>query len=193
MPWTCCAGSLSDTVLTCPTCSKSKASWTLRFGGTRVFSLKNAGQVEITLVDTRGEPVPGERYRIDFPSSTHVEGVLDQEAYARAPSKRKGTCQVSFPDLDQSEWDWKVVQGDPAAGAAASAATALSFVELGAVAADGAPSGGLRYEVELPDGSTRAGTLGSDGRARLDGVPPGTCKITFPDLDASEWAPRSGA
>lgn len=44
-----------------------------------------------------------------------------------------------------------------------------------------------RYIVRCPDGKVREGTLDADGRARIDGIKPGSCEVTFPDLDASEW------
>jgi hypothetical protein len=29
--------------------------------------------------------------------------------------------------------------------------------------------------------------LDSEGRARVDGIDPGTCKVSFPDRDAKDW------
>jgi hypothetical protein len=43
------------------------------------------------------------------------------------------------------------------------------------------------YLIELPDGSTVDGNLDGMGLARVDGIDPGTCKITFPDLDKRIW------
>ena len=44
-----------------------------------------------------------------------------------------------------------------------------------------------RYRVTLPDGSIKEGKLDEEGKARVEGVDPGTCQVTFPDMDASEW------
>lgn len=44
-----------------------------------------------------------------------------------------------------------------------------------------------KYRVELPDFSVREGMLDAHGRARITGVDPGTCKVTFPGLDADDW------
>ena len=50
------------------------------------------------------------------------------------------------------------------------------------------PVAGLAYRITLPDGETVAeGTLDEKGFARVDGIEPGTCKITFPDLDKDAW------
>jgi hypothetical protein len=44
-----------------------------------------------------------------------------------------------------------------------------------------------RYRVELPDYSTREGMLDARGRARIDGIDPGTCKVSFPDFSDDDW------
>jgi hypothetical protein len=52
---------------------------------------------------------------------------------------------------------------------------------------DGKPVAGEAYQIELPDGSTREGTLDSQGLARVDGIDPGNCKISFPNIDKKSW------
>lgn len=49
---------------------------------------------------------------------------------------------------------------------------------------EGRPVPGARYVVELPDGSRVEGTLGEDGVAGVEGVDPGECVVTFPDVEA---------
>lgn len=50
------------------------------------------------------------------------------------------------------------------------------------------PVTGMAYRVTLPDGETVAeGTLDEKGSARVEGIEPGSCKVTFPDLDKSAW------
>ncbi len=51
----------------------------------------------------------------------------------------------------------------------------------------GKPAAYKRYWIELPDGSRREGILDAKGTARLDGIDPGTCNVSFPDLDKSDW------
>ena len=46
---------------------------------------------------------------------------------------------------------------------------------------------GEAYQIELPDGATSEGTLDSQGRARVDGIDPGNCKISFPNIDKKSW------
>jgi type VI secretion system secreted protein VgrG len=51
------------------------------------------------------------------------------------------------------------------------------------------PVPGLKYRVTLPDDTVAAGTLDDKGFARIEGIPAGRCKITFPDLDKEAWEP----
>jgi len=60
--------------------------------------------IEIRLVDSVGDPVPGERYRLRLPDASIMEGVLDDEGKARYDGIVSGSCQVSFPGLDAKEW-----------------------------------------------------------------------------------------
>ena len=43
------------------------------------------------------------------------------------------------------------------------------------------------YRVKLPDGSTVEGDLDAKGCARIGGIDPGTCVVTFPNIDARDW------
>jgi hypothetical protein len=65
----------------------------------------------------------------------------------------------------------------------------IDWVEICLVDRDGNPIPGETYEITLPDGSKITGTLNSKGTARVDGVDPGNCEITFPDLDEDVWHP----
>lgn len=46
---------------------------------------------------------------------------------------------------------------------------------------------GEAYQVTLPDGSTQEGNVGDDGVARIEGIDPGSCKISFPKIDKDYW------
>jgi hypothetical protein len=45
----------------------------------------------------------------------------------------------------------------------------------------------MAYRITLPDGSVAEGTLDENGFARVEGIVPGTCQITFPSLDKEAW------
>jgi hypothetical protein len=62
-----------------------------------------------------------------------------------------------------------------------------SWIEIELVDEAGEPVAGESYEITLPDGKTTKGTLDSKGFARVDGIDPGTCKVTFPNLDKDAW------
>jgi hypothetical protein len=66
-----------------------------------------------------------------------------------------------------------------------------SWIEIELVDKKGKPVAGEAYSVKLPDGTTVAdGTLDDKGFARVEGIEPGTCKITFPRLEKQAWKPK---
>jgi type VI secretion system secreted protein VgrG len=63
-----------------------------------------------------------------------------------------------------------------------------SWIEIKLVDEENNPVPGRAYSITLPDGETVAeGTLDEEGFARVDGIDPGSCQITFPDLDKDAW------
>jgi hypothetical protein len=64
-----------------------------------------------------------------------------------------------------------------------------TWIEVQLVGEDDKPIPYQQYVVTLPGGATRSGTLDEEGKARIDGIPAGTCKVSFPDLDKDVWAP----
>jgi hypothetical protein len=62
-----------------------------------------------------------------------------------------------------------------------------TWVEIELVDEQGEPVAGEKYRILLPDGSVREGRLDGRGRARFDGLDPGTCEVGFPDRDGREW------
>jgi type VI secretion system secreted protein VgrG len=62
-----------------------------------------------------------------------------------------------------------------------------SWIEIEMIDEEDAPVPGLAYRITLPDGTVADGTLNEKGFARVDGIEPGTCQITFPDLDKDAW------
>jgi hypothetical protein len=74
-------------------------------------------------------------------------------------------------------------EGDPAK---------KSWVEIELVDQKGKPVPHERYRVIPPDKKPIEGFLDEKGFARVTGIDPGTCQITFPNLDAAAWKPQSG-
>jgi len=66
-----------------------------------------------------------------------------------------------------------------------------SWIEIQLFDEEGNPVPGEPYKVTLPDGTTVAdGTLDDKGFARVDNIDPGTCQVTFPNLDKDAWEPK---
>ena len=66
-----------------------------------------------------------------------------------------------------------------------------SWIEIELLDEQGNPVAGERYRVTLPDGKTIAeGTTDENGFARVSNIDPGSCKITFPNLDREAWRPQ---
>ena len=62
-----------------------------------------------------------------------------------------------------------------------------AWIEIELVDEEDEPVPSEKYEIKLPDGSVAKGTLDGDGLARIEGIEPGTCEITFPNLDKEAW------
>lgn len=66
-----------------------------------------------------------------------------------------------------------------------------TWVDVQLLDEDGDPVAGERYILKLTDGSIREGNLGADGRVRVNGIDPGNCVVSFPDLHTKEWWRKS--
>ena len=62
-----------------------------------------------------------------------------------------------------------------------------SWIEIEMVDEEDEPVTSEKYKITLPDDSVAQGTLDGKGFARVEGIDPGTCKITFPELDKDAW------
>ena len=66
--------------------------------------------------------------------------------------------------------------------------TKKSWIEIEMVDEEDQPVPGLAYRITLSDNTVAEGTLNEKGRARVDGIEPGNCQVTFPTLDQAAWA-----
>ncbi len=64
-----------------------------------------------------------------------------------------------------------------------------TWIEIALLGEDGSPIGGEKYRLKLPNGRVVDGVLPSSGKVRVDGIPPGDCSVSFPDLDMDAWDP----
>jgi hypothetical protein len=67
-----------------------------------------------------------------------------------------------------------------------------TWVEIQLVGEDGSPVPGIKYEITVPGKDQPiVGTLDEQGVGNVEGIDPGTCTITFPELDKEAWEPAS--
>ena len=64
-----------------------------------------------------------------------------------------------------------------------------TFIVVELIGEDDKPIPGEAYEIRLPGGKIVSGTLDDRGSVRLDGIPAGTCMVSFPKLDKEAWVP----
>jgi type VI secretion system secreted protein VgrG len=64
-----------------------------------------------------------------------------------------------------------------------------TWIEIELVDMDDKPIPGEPYRITMPDGSVHTGTLDDKGFARVEGLEPGSVKVTFPKLDKDAWEP----
>jgi hypothetical protein len=64
-----------------------------------------------------------------------------------------------------------------------------TWIEVQLLGEDDQPVAGVAYEIALPDGSVEKGRTDSQGLARIEGIDPGTCQVTFSELDKDAWEP----
>ncbi len=60
--------------------------------------------IEVQLVNKKGQPVGGARYRLKITDGSVREGQLDQNGSVRISGIDPGTCEISFLDYDAKEW-----------------------------------------------------------------------------------------
>ena len=64
-----------------------------------------------------------------------------------------------------------------------------TWIEVQLIGEDDKPIPYVKYTIALPGGATKSGTLDENGSARVEGIPAGTCKVSFPGLDQDVWVP----
>ena len=62
-----------------------------------------------------------------------------------------------------------------------------TWVEIELLDAAGKPVPNEPYLVTVPEGLKKSGKLDGQGRARISGIDPGMCQISFPEIDGREW------
>lgn len=81
------------------------------------------------------------------------------------------------------------VKAHKAGGSDEDAGLKTSWIELVLIDKLDRPVAGEPYRITLADGTVNDGTTDEKGFARIDGIEPGSCDITFPELDGRSWEP----
>jgi type VI secretion system secreted protein VgrG len=69
---------------------------------------KKKSWIEVLLEDEKGDPVPGEKYRVTLPDGeTIAEGTTDDKGLGRVSGIDPGNCKITFPELDKDAWNPK--------------------------------------------------------------------------------------
>ena len=61
------------------------------------------------------------------------------------------------------------------------------WIEIELVDEEDNPVPGEKYKCTMKDGTVDTGTLDNKGFKRIEGMDPGECQITFPNLDKEAW------
>ena len=64
---------------------------------------------------------------------------------------------------------------------------AKTWIEVKLLDAEGNPVRAKTCVITLPGGAVERRALDGNGTLRVDGVEPGTCMVSFPELDGNAW------
>jgi hypothetical protein len=130
----------------------------------------------------------------------HLEAVEDRTRLASGPRRTPSDAEVATarprsaarapaPRREESDAGARGPAAPAGAGVSRprSSPPPKTWIEVVLVDAAGRPVAGERCRLLLPDGSVRVEVLDASGRLRLDGIDPGTCDVSFPDLDGRSW------
>ena len=106
------------------------------------------------------------------------ERLVALEALTRDVAMLHTTADVA-EDLPASEPSPPTLREEP---------PVTTWIELVLVDEDGVPVPNRRFSLVLPDETVLDGVFDANGRVHIEGIDPGMCRLTFPDLDASSFA-----
>lgn len=85
------------------------------------------------------------------------------------------------------------VQLCKAAGTAGDKLRLRTWIAIELIGEDEQPIPGVAYAVTLPGGTVKEGKLDEKGSVVFMEVPPGTCTVSFPELDQEAWVREEAA
>jgi uncharacterized Zn-binding protein involved in type VI secretion len=130
-----------------------------------------------------GSPLPTRSGETMASMSSVIGGEAGSTAHSLAQASQDAVATV--PLAGQSALS-DAVGGNPTQDSAA-ATDQKVWIEIELLDTKGKPVANEPYRIELPDGTFSEGSTDDRGRARVDGIDPGNCKIGFPLLDQRSW------
>jgi hypothetical protein len=127
---------------------------------------------------------------VDALAKTPDERTAWQQLAAALTDRRNAVGILLLRHVPPTTWIAKptdVPVAPPPAAAQAKVAP-QDWIEIQIEYEDGSPFDGSCV-VELPGGRSTEGPPDADGVVRIKGMDPGSCKLSFPALDATAWAP----
>ena len=73
----------------------------------------DATWIEVVLLDQDGVVVPGEKYHIQLPDGSQMDGTLDDQGKVRFDSIVPGQAIITFPEIDGREWSPQAAPAAP--------------------------------------------------------------------------------
>ena len=64
-----------------------------------------------------------------------------------------------------------------------------TWIEVRLLDMEGNPVPGKKCRIKTSTGQVKESALDKDGKMRFDGIDPGSCTISFPELDMEAWEP----
>lgn len=130
-----------------------------------------------------GSPLPVRLGETMVSMSSVIGGDAGSTAQSLAQASQDAAAIVPLAGQDALI---QAVGGNPAQDSS-SPSDRKVWVEIELLDEHGKPVPSEPYRIELPDGSVTEGSTDDRGRARVDGIDPGNCKISFPLLDQRSW------
>jgi type VI secretion system secreted protein VgrG len=98
-------------------------------------------------------------------------------------------AEVKAKQKEQGTGKYGAAKSTPYKAPPPEEAEELTWIEIELIDEDDKPVPGERYQIEVADGRVIRGTLDNKGFARVEGLKPGDCKVTFLKLDKDAWEP----
>jgi hypothetical protein len=116
-----------------------------------------------------------------------------ESAFPAAPPSAVQSCPLAQQPPAEEPAEEQPVKAKPvpvkkaAAAEKKPAAPEKTWIKIKLIDMVGKPIPGERYRIKVPGGEVVEGELDEQGEAACWNLDPGTCKVTFPDLDEEAW------